>query len=163
LAAITARSGVPATAATSSVKHGKAVTAAGPATGWSPAALHTADGLARRIAASLIGCTDYATWSYDELASDMKNHGLPVPAAVSHCQSAAQEDLTFDVFASESSKRAFVAAKLAVLCKAATKAKLPFTFTYVDDPRWIVEPDEKETALTLAAVLGASVRHDPCS
>jgi len=66
------------------------------------------------------------------------------------------------VFADEHHEERFVTAKLALLCKVAAKSKIEFALTYVDGPRWIIEPDEKETADELARLLGASTRQRPC-
>lgn len=140
-----------------------APTAVAPIAGWSATALRTAGDLARRIAASGIGCAEYAPSSFELLADDMKQRGLPVPAAMSQCLAADGEDLTFEVFADEEHAEQFLAAKLALLCQAAAKAKIALAFTYVDGPAWIVEPDAQATASELARLLGATSRQRPCS
>ena len=81
---------------------------------------------------------------------------------MSRCVGADGEDLTFEVFLDEQHEEQFVAAKLALLCKAAAKATMEFAFTYVDGRSWMIEPDHKETADELARLLGATSRQRPC-
>jgi hypothetical protein len=130
--------------------------------GWTPTALHAGDDLATKIAASTVGCAEYAPSPFDAFATDLKERGLPVPAAMSQCFAADREDLTFELFADERHEEEFVAAKMAVLCKAAAKAGMAFALTYVDGPGWIIEPDEKTTADALARLLGGTSRQRPC-
>lgn len=154
---------ISASAACSSAAEPSLPTAT-PMARWDAAALQVADGLAAKLKAAGKACADYTRWSYALLADDYRQKGLPIPAAVTACTGDDSENLTFEVFADSGAAARFVEAKRKLLCDTAARAKLEFPgFVYLDGGRWILEPDEQETAVALAKILGGRVLTAGCS
>jgi len=142
------------------------------ASDWDPAALELAQALADKVRAGGIECAEYEVVPFGMYLEDYtKVLRLPadtLPTAETYCTSAAgteqEEDLTFIVFARPGLGEKFVEAKRKLLCRRAKEMKLhDFPgFPYVLGDRWLVQPDERTTAVALAPILGGTAAMAEC-
>jgi hypothetical protein len=145
----------------------KGASAAPPAaepTGWSASALRTAEQLADTMRAAGVACDNYAPGDFAAFDEDYKRQ-LPLPAAFTSCATGEDDEINFQVFADAKQALAFVDAKQALLCAKAKKLKMVGFpgFVHIDGDNWVVEVNDKDTADTLAGILGGKAQQIPCA
>lgn len=130
---------------------------------WEAAAMAVADRLADKVRKAGMRCDDYGPAPY-LMYDDEYRERLPVPAAVTSCDTDGNEDLTFEVFADAAAARTFVEVKREFLCKRTSEIGLhEFPgFAYVLGDVWVATPDEKDTAEKLAPILGGEAKVADC-
>jgi len=133
------------------------------AQGWDAGALTNAQQLADTARAKGIACDGYNIYAHDAIAKDYAKANGSVPCAMTQFTSSGNENITFEVFTSQSKASVFLGQKLVAVCTTVRIKKEPDpNFPYVAGPAWFVEPDNAATAARLATALGGSAKTGSC-
>lgn len=129
---------------------------------WDAKAVKQAESLARKLAASGLGCERFGPYVFDTYVATSARVGFVIPAAVGNCE-ALGDDLEISIFQSARQRDRWVSTRQKWFCKRSEERNIGFPgFVYVAGPDFTIQPDTEAVARRIAPVVGGRVAYAAC-